>query len=382
MENIYLDNAATTKVIPEVIEKINEVLETHFANPSSLHKLGIDSEKIVKTARKNIAKTLKVKPDEVIFTGSGTVANNIAIQGTVKRLKKFGKRIITSKVEHKSVLDIFSYLKEEGFEVIYLPVDQKGIIDLHKLKEALNEETILVSIMAANNETGSLQPLQEVSKLINQFENLYFHVDGVQAFGKVPLNIKELGIDLYTISAHKIHGPKGIGALYINNNIIIDKILYGSNQEQGFYPGTENTPGIAGFGQAVKCLPDKEQLGKISTLRDTLKDKIKEEISDVIINTPAGKKAAPHILNVSFADIKGEVLVHSLEKDGIYVSTGSACTSRKDKISHVITALNLPNNYRNGSIRISLSPYNTKQEVEYTVQSLKKHVESLRKIMR
>ena len=382
MENIYLDNAATTKVMPEVIEKINEVLETHFANPSSLHKLGIDSEKIVKTARKNIAQTLKVKPDEVIFTGSGTIANNIAIQGTVKRLKKFGKRIITSKIEHKSVLDIFSYLKEEGFEVKYIPVDQKGIIDLHKLKEALNEETILVSIMAANNETGSLQPLQEVSKLINQFENLYFHVDGIQAFGKVPLNIKELGIDLYTISAHKIHGPKGIGALYINNNIIIDKILYGSNQEQGFYPGTENTPGIAGFGQAVNCLPDKKQLGKISSLRNILKDKIKEEISDVIINTPARKKAAPHILNVSFADIKGEVLVHSLEKEGIYVSTGSACTSRKDKISHVIKALNLPKSYRNGSIRISLCPYNTEKEVEYTVQSLKKHVEDLRKIMR
>jgi len=382
MENIYLDNAATTKVIPEVIEKINEVLETHFANPSSLHKLGINSEKIVKKARKNIAETLKVNPAEVIFAGSGTIANNIAIQGTVKRLKKFGKRIITSKIEHKSVLDIFSYLQKEGFEVKYIPVDQKGIIDLNKLDEALNEETILVSIMAANNETGSLQPLQKVSKLINQFENLYFHVDGVQAFGKVPLNIKELGIDLYTISAHKIHGPKGVGALYIDNDIIIDKILFGSNQEQGFYPGTENTPGIAGFGQAVNCLPNKEQLENISSLRDILKDEIKEEISDVIINTPTGKMAAPHILNVSFANIKGEVLVHSLEKDGIYVSTGSACTSRKDKISHVIKSLNLPKNYRNGSIRISLSPYNTKQEMEFTVQSLKKHVESLRKIMR
>jgi len=381
MDNIYLDNAATTKVIPEVLEKICEVLETNFANPSSLHGLGIDSEKKIKNARSKIANALNIKPAELIFTGSGTIANNIAIQGTVNRLKKFGKKIITSKIEHKSVLEIFKHFEKEGFEVIYLPVDQNGMIDLDKLKETIDKETILVSIMAVNNELGSYQPLKEISNIINKYDNLYFHVDGVQALGKVSLDLKGLNIDLFTVSSHKVHGPKGVGALYLNNDIIIDKILFGSSQEKGFYPGTENTAGIAGFGKAVEHLPTQPEIKQIKSLRNMLKDEIKAEIPDIIINTPSGENAAPHILNVSFKNIKGEVLVHSLEKDGIFVSTGSACTSRKDSISHVIQALNLPEGYRDGSIRFSFSQYNTKQEVEYTFKSIKENVANLRKIM-
>ncbi|HKL13954.1 MAG TPA: cysteine desulfurase family protein [Halanaerobiales bacterium] len=381
MDKIYLDNAATTKVIPEVKSKICEVLEDNFANPSSLHKLGIESEKIIKSARKNIAEALKVKPNNIIFTGSGTIANNIAIQGAVKRLNKFGKRIITSEIEHKSVLEMFKFLEKEGYEVIYLPVNKKGIIDLNKLKDAVNEETILVSIMAVNNEIGSLQPLKKISQLIKKYDNLYFHVDGVQALGKVNIDLTDLGINLYTVSSHKVNGPKGIGALYINESTLIDKILYGSSQEKGFYPGTENTSGIAGFGEAVQHLPKKEVIEDITKLKNDLKKKLQDEISDVIINTPDNDKAAPHILNVSFADIKGEVLVHSLENDGIYISTGSACTSKKDAISHVIKALHIPKKYMEGSIRISFSPYNTKKGVVYTFKSLKKHVKNLRKIM-
>lgn len=381
MDQIYLDNAATTKTIPAVVEKIKKVLETDYANPSSLHKLGINAEKLVKEARLNISNALNSKTKEIIFTGSGTVANNIAIKGAAYRLKKFGNRIITTKIEHKSVLEIFNHLAKKGFEVIYLPVDKKGIIDLDVLKRKIDNNTILVSTMAVNNETGSIQPINKISEFIRNYDNLYFHVDGVQALGKVNLKIREIGIDLFTVSAHKIHGPKGVGALYINDQIIIDKILHGSNQERGYYPGTENMSGVVGFGEAIKYLPDNKSIEKIKFLKQILRQRIQCEISDVIINTPSGRKSAPHILNVSFANIKGEVLVHSLESENIYISTGSACTSRKDKTSHVIRALGLPDNYREGTIRFSLSQFNTEKEIEVTINILKKHVERLRNIM-
>ncbi|MCF8000600.1 MAG: cysteine desulfurase [Halanaerobiales bacterium] len=381
MDEIYLDNAATTKPLPEVVNKIKKVLEDNYANPSSLHKLGINAEKLVKEARLQISNKLKTTREEIIFTGSGTLANNIGIKGAAYRLKKFGNNIITTEIEHKSVLQIFKHLEKRGFEVDYIPVNKKGIINLDILKEKLSNNTILISTMAVNNEVGSIQPIKRISEIVNKYKNLYFHVDGVQALGKINLNIKELGIDLYTVSGHKIHGPKGIGALYINNDIFIDKILHGSGQEKGFYPGTENTPGIAGFGEAVKHLPNNKSISKLKNLKNLLKQKIQTEIPDVIINTPPGDKSAPHILNVSFAKIKGEVLVHSLESENIYISTGSACTSRKNKTSHIIKALGLPDNYREGTVRFSLSQFNTEKEIEFTIKTLKKHVERLRKIM-
>ena len=381
MKEIYLDNAATTKALPEVVNKVKEALEKNYANPSSLHRLGIESEKMVKEARRNIADTFNIDSKELVFPGSGTIANNIAILGTIKRLKKFGKRIITSQIEHKSVLEIFKHLENEGFDVIYIPVNKNGKINIDRLKEVINKETILISIMAVNNEIGTVQPLKKIANIIKKYDNLYFHVDGVQALGKVPLDLKKLNIDLFTISSHKIHGPKGVGALYINNNILLDKIFYGSKQERGYYPGTENTPGIAGFGEAVKHLPNKDEIKKLYELRDLLADKIKNGIKEVVINTTLDDASAPHILNISFAGIKGEVLVHTLEKEGIYVSTGSACTSRKDSTSHVIKALHLPDKYKGGSIRFSLSQFNTKEEIEYTYDILVKSVNQLRRIM-
>jgi len=381
MDEIYLDNAATTKPISEVVKKMEKVLKVNYANPSSLHKLGINAEKLVKEARLQISNELKTEKEEIIFTGSGTIANNIGIKGAAYRLKKFGNHIITTEIEHKSVLEIFKHLEKNGFEVDYIPVNKKGIINLDILQEKLNENTILVSTMAVNNEIGSIQPIKKISEIVNKYDNLYFHVDGVQALGKINLNIKELGIDLYTISAHKVHGPKGVGALYINKDIFIDKILHGSGQEKGFYPGTENTPGIAGFGEAIKHLPNIENIKKMKKLKYFLSQKIRDEIHNVIINTPSEEKSAPHILNVSFANIKGEVLVHSLESENIYISTGSACTSRKDKTSHIINALGLPDNYREGTVRFSLSQFNTKKEMEVTIKTLKQQVERLRKIM-
>jgi cysteine desulfurase len=381
MDEIYLDNAATTKPISEVVKKIKEVLKVHYANPSSLHKLGINAEKLVKEARLHISNELQTKKEEIIFTGSGTLANNIGIQGAAHRLKKFGNNIITTEIEHKSVLNIFKHLEKKGFKVNYIPVNKNGIINLDILKEKINENTILVSTMAVNNETGSVQPLKEISEIINKHENLYFHVDGVQALGKFNLDIKEIGIDLYTISAHKIHGPKGVGALYINEEVLLDKILHGSNQERGYYPGTENMPGIVGFGEAIKHLPNDKTIKKIKKLKNLLRQRIENEIPDVIFNTPTEGKSAPHILNVSFANIKGEVLVHSLESENIYISTGSACTSRKDKTSHIIKALGLTDNYKEGTVRFSLSQFNSRKEIEITIGTLKKHVERLRKIM-
>lgn len=382
MDYVYLDNAATTELHPEVIKKINNVLTKKFGNPSSLHRLGIDAEKEVKIARQNIAQVLNVDFNDIIFTGSGSISNNIAIKGAVNRLKKFGNKIITTQIEHKSVLEIFKHFEAQGLDVIYLPVNKDGVIDLELLKNELDDKTILVSIMAVNNETGVIQPLKEVSDLIKDYKNLYFHVDGIQSLGKIDLNIKELNIDLFSMSAHKIHGPKGVGALYINKDIIIDKILHGSNQEKGLYPGTENTPGIVGFGEAVRHLPNKNELKIMKELNINFAKKIKNNIKEVKINTPIDGQSAPHILNVSFSKIKGEVLVHSLENDNIYISTGSACSSKKDTTSHVIKAIGIPDKYKEGTIRFSFNKNITDKHIEYVFNNLEKNISDLRKIMR
>jgi cysteine desulfurase len=382
MDYVYLDNAATTQLLPEVIKKMNNVLTKKFGNPSSLHRLGIDAEKEVKSARQNIAQILKVDFDDIIFTGNGSIANNIAIKGTVNRLKKYGNKIITTQIEHKSVLEIFKHFEAQGLDVVYLPVNKDGIIDLEFLKNELDDKTILISIMAVNNETGVIQPLKEISDLIKNYGKLYFHVDGIQALGKIDVDIKELNIDLFSMSAHKVHGPKGVGALYINKDIIIDKILHGSNQEKGLYPGTENTAGIVGFGEAIKYLPNKNELKRMKELNVYLANKIKNDINEVKINTPINGQSAPHILNVSILKIKGEVLVHSLESDNIYISTGSACSSKKDTTSHVIKAMGIPDKYKEGTIRFSFNKNITKEQIEYVFNNLQKNISNLRKIMR
>ncbi|MGM0445866.1 MAG: cysteine desulfurase family protein [Bacillota bacterium] len=382
MDYVYLDNAATTELLPEVIKKMNNLLTKKFGNPSSLHRLGIDAEKEIKQARGNIAEVLKVEPDDIIFAGSGSIANNIAIKGAVNRLKKFGNKIITTQIEHKSVLEIFKYFETQGLDVIYLPVNKDGVVNLDILKKELDDNTILVSIMAVNNETGVIQPLEKISALIKDYEDLYFHVDGIQALGKIDIDIKELNIDLFSMSAHKVHGPKGVGALYINKNIIIDKILHGSSQEKGLYPGTENTSGIVGFGEAVKHLPNSNELKKIEELKVNFTHKINDNIKEVKINTPIDGQSAPHILNVSFSKIKGEVLVHSLENEKIYVSTGSACSSKKDTTSHVIKAIGIPDKYKEGTIRFSFNKNITYEQIEYVFNVLQKNIINLRKIMR
>ena len=248
-------------------------------------------------------------------------------------------------------------------------------------KKILDDDTILVSIMAVNNETGVIKKIEKIGALLKNYENLYFHVDGIQALGKIEVNIKKSNIDLFSMSAHKIHGPKGIGALYINKDIVIDKILHGSNQEKGFYPGTENTPGIVGFGEAIKHIPNNDELQKMKKLKLSFAKRIQNNIKDVKINTPINNLSAPHILNVSFSKIKAEVLVHSLENDNIFISTGSACSSKKDTTSHVIKAIGVPDKYKEGTVRFSLNKDITSKQLDYVFEKLQDNIKSLRKIM-
>ncbi|GAB6138543.1 cysteine desulfurase family protein [Halanaerobaculum tunisiense] len=378
MKEIYLDNAATTKVAPEVVTTINEVFTEKYGNPSSLHNKGLVAEKLIKKARRKIANNLSVQSKELFFTSGGTEANNLAIKGALNVLQRHGKRLITTSIEHPSVLRVFEKLAEKGWDVKYIEVDQQGIINLDQLEKVLNEETILVSTMAVNNELGSIQPLKKISQLLKQYDNLYWHVDGIQALGKINIKPAQLGINLYSMSAHKIHGPMGVGALYVSANTRLESLLEGSSQEEGLRPGTENVPGIAGFGKAISLVPDQEEVKTMYQLKEYLVNRILTEIDDTYLNGPSVKAGAPQIANISFAGLRGEVLVHSLEEEGIYLSTGAACSSREAS-SHVLEAISRQQDLITGAIRFSLSWETTQQEIDYTVDKVKEKVEMLRK---
>ncbi|MFW6269650.1 MAG: cysteine desulfurase family protein [Bacillota bacterium] len=380
MKDIYMDNSATTRPLPEVIESMQQVLTQNYGNPSSLHGKGLAAEKILKKCRKNIAQKLKIKPEEIYFTSGGTESNNIAIKSTAQTFKNRGNHLITSKSEHPSVLNVFSTLEKENFEVTYLSPDKNGRISLNELKNSITTRTILVSIMQVNNEIGNIQPIKEAGKIIKEQNQLtYFHVDAVQSFGKIYINPGEWNIDLLSLSGHKTHGPKGIGALYVRKGIELQPLFNGGGQETGLRSGTENTPGIAGLSAAVNHLPElnneKDYDYKLNNLKKYLLSHIERNFSDARINTPVN--SAPHIVNISFPDIKGEVLVHSLEKDNIYISTGSACSSRSHKENKILEALHIPEKYREGTIRISLSRNNTEKEIDYLIDKLKEKIEFL-----
>ncbi len=381
MKEVYLDNAATTKPYPEVVKAIEEALTINYGNPSSLHRKGLVAEKMIKEARKEIASKLSVNTEEIYFTSGGTEANNLAIQGAVKALRRYGNRIITTTIEHPSVLNIFKSLEEEGLDVKYINVNKDGIIKIQELKEYLNEDTIVVSIMGVNNEVGSIQPIAEIGRLLSNYDNLYFHVDGVQAFGKIDFKLNNLGVDLCSISSHKIHGPKGTGALYIKKGTRINNLIFGSRQEKGVRPGTENVPGIVGFGKAVELLPDRTKLENMYNLKGLLVNRILKEIEGSSLNGPDIKKGAAHIANISFAGIKGEVLIHSLENDNIYLSTGAACSSRQKTSSYILESIGVEERLLTGAIRFSLASTTTEKEINYTVDKLKENIKTLRRIM-
>ena len=375
---IYLDNSATTKPYPQVIEAVNRALTDDFGNPSTLYTLGLSAEKTVKAARKSVAKSIGAQESEVYFTSGGTESDNAAIFGAWEARKKQGRRIITTAVEHPAVLRCFEALKSRGADVVVLPVDGNCSLDLEDLKKALTQDTVLVSVMHVNNETGAVFPVKKISEILDSYAKSagiakpILHSDCVQSYGKLPLDVKALGADMISVSAHKVHGPKGVGALYVRNGLHIPAFICGGGQEKGFRSGTENVPGIAGFGAASEMI----RPGRFE-VRDILKSLISESIADVKINS--AEDSCTSVLNVSFNGCRAEVLLHQLEQDGIFVSTGSACSS-KDKGSHVLSAMGLKASEIEGAVRFSFSRENTEEEMRVTAERLKFYVEGQRKL--
>ena len=378
---IYLDTSATTKPYQEVVDKMVLALTTQYGNPSSIYKKGIEVEREIKEIRRNIARSLGAKETEIYFTSGGTECNNTIIRSVAKLNKKTKNHIISTVIEHPSVLNTLKDLEADGFEVTYLPVGKDGKISLEDLKNAIKKETILVSVMHVNNEIGTIQPIEEIGKYLKSLdEKVYFHVDGVQSYAKIKFRPSRYNIDFMSVSGHKLHGPKGIGFMYIKENNRIKPLLTGGGQEIGIRSGTENVPGIYGIGEAVRILNQDLEgtIDKIRGLRDLLKEEILANIDNVKINSP--EDGVCHVLNVSFRGVRGEVLLHYLEQKEIYVSTGSACSSKK-KGSHVLNAIGLTPDEIEGAIRFSLSDLNTKEEIMKTVEVLKESVSDLRMII-
>lgn len=391
----YLDNSATTLPYKEVVDIMNEVLTKDYGNPSSMHLKGVDAEKYVNEARSTIAKTLKVQDKEIVFTSGGSESNNLAIIGSAVAKKREGNHIITTSIEHPSVLAPMQFLEKNGFEVTYLPVNGDGVIDVNDLKDALRKDTILVSTMHVNNEVGSIQPIEEVASVIRDFEkelhkddayksrSITYHVDAIQSYGKLVINPKKIGIDLLSVSGHKINGPKGIGFLYIKDKIKLSPIIFGGGQQKGMRSGTENVPGIAGLSVASKKTYDEldKTNANMYELKDYLIDKLLE-LPDVYVNSKKGTEGAPHVVSASFAGIRSEVLLHTLEDKGIYVSAGSACSSNKPAPSKTLTEMGLKKNLIESTVRFSLGHYNTKDEIDYALGEISNVLTMLRKYIR
>ena len=376
----YLDNAATTFVFPQVKDLMGKVMEEDFGNPSSLHKKGVEAEQYIKEAKETIAKFLKVEPKEIVFTSGGTESNNMALIGSAYANQRRGKHIITTRIEHASVYEPLMHLEKEGFQITYLPVDEHGIVKIDALKEALTDETILVSIMYVNNEIGSIQSIEEIGKIIKSYrEDILFHVDAIQAYGKLKIYPKRAKIDLLSVSGHKIHGPKGSGFLYIKDKTKIQPILFGGGQQKGMRSGTENVPAIAGLSLASKLMYENHE-EKIEKL-NILKERFIKGVSE-IENVTNNSGEAPHIISISFPGVRSEVLLHALEEKGVYVSSGSACSSNHPAISGTLKAIGLDKNHWESTLRFSLSIFTTEEEVDFAIQCLKELVPVLRRFTR
>lgn len=381
----YLDNSATTVVAEEVKDIMIKAMCEDYGNPSSLHLKGVEAEKYIRTVKEIISKNLKVEEKEIIFTSGGTESNNLAIIGSATANKRAGNHIITSCFEHPSVLSTMEFLKEQGYRITYLPVDKDGIVDMEALKNELCEDTILVSIMYVNNEIGAVEPVNEISKIVKEYNpNIIFHVDAIQSFGKYVINPKKAGIDLLSVSGHKINGPKGSGFLYASGKIKLNPIIYGGGQQKGMRSGTENVPAIAGLGEAVKlCYKDfNEKIEKLISIKDYFIDEI-SVIENIKINSKKGMEGAPHIVSVSFIGVRSEVMLHTLEERDIYVSAGSACSSNKQKnVSATLKGIGLKPEEIDSTIRFSFSCDTTKEEIDYTIDVIKENISVLRKFIR
>ena len=354
---VYFDNAATTAVYPEVKNLMIKLLEEDYGNPSSLHMKGVEAERYIKQATTQIAKELKCQEKELTFTSGGTESNNLAIIGAAMAKRRAGKHIITTNIEHASVSATMEFLSKEGYEISTVGVNQDGTVNLEELKDTLREDTILVSIMYVNNEIGTIQPIEEISKIIKAYNPaILFHVDAVQAFGKIVFSPKRLGVDLLSISGHKIHGPKGSGVIYIKDKNLNRHIIYGGGQQKAMRSGTENVPAIAGMGLAAELMykDHDHKMAHIKKLKDTFVDKV-----TALENVYDNSGEAPHIASISFVGIRSEVMLHALEDKGIYVSAGSACSSNKPHVSNVLKAINLDNTKLESTLRFSFCETNT-----------------------
>jgi len=387
MSRVYLDYAATTPMDPEVIKEIENHLRDTYGNPSSLHTDGQKAHQILEKCREKIAQFLNAIENEIVFTGSGTESNNLAIKGIAFKNCERGNHIITSKIEHHSVLHPCQYLEKEGFNVSYINVDENGLIDLKELEDNITEKTILISIMFANNEIGTIEPVKEIGQIAKKYDIL-FHTDAVQAFGKIPIDVEEMNIDLLSASGHKIYGPKGVGMLYLRGGgkkkgigKYIEPILHGGGHEKGLRSSTENVPGIVGFTKAVELCQDTmdSEIYRQTKLRDKIISKISDNIEDVYLNGHPTKRL-PNNVNLGFRYIEGESILLSLDMEGISVSTGSACSSKSLEASHVLLAIGQKPEEAHGSIRITLGRFTKDDDIEYLFDKLPGIISRLRRI--
>ena len=377
---VYFDNSATTKVYPEVKDIMFKVMDEDYGNPSSLHMKGVQAEHYIKDSADIIAKTLKCTPDEIIFTSGGTESNNLAIIGTALAKKRKGKHLVTSSIEHASVLSVMAFLEKEGFEVTYISPDSSGKVSAEAFADAVRDDTILVSCMHINNEIGAVQPIAEITKAVKKKNpNVYVHTDCIQSFGKIEVNLKKLGVDMLSVSGHKLHGPKGSGFLYVKKGTLIRPIIYGGGQQKNMRSGTENVPAIAGLGVAVKptMLDMAEKMERVMSLRDKLIEGL-TALPEVYSNS----ETAPHIASISFTGVRAEVMLHALEDKGIYVSSGSACSSNKRRESAVLTAIGLDRDRLESTLRFSFNETNTEEEVDYAVKTIAELLPVLRHYVR
>lgn len=377
-KNIYMDNAATTKMKKEVLDEMLPFLTEDYGNPSSVYSLGSKSKRAVEEAREKVAKVIGANKREIFFTGGGSEADNWAIKGVAYANESKGNHIITTKIEHHAVLHACEYLEKKGFEVTYLDVDEFGLVDLDQLKESITDKTILISIMYANNEIGTIQPIKEIGEIAKE-NKIYFHTDAVQAMANTEINVNELNIDLLSMSAHKLYGPKGVGALYVRQGVKIDPLITGGGQERNRRAGTENVPGLVGFGKAIELAYEnmEEHNSKLTQLRDSLIKKIMDNIPYTRLNGHPTKRL-PGNVNICFEFIEGESLLLSLDMVGIAGSSGSACTSGSLDPSHVLLAIGLEHEIAHGSLRLSLGDFNNEEELDYVVDNLKVIVQRLR----
>ena len=378
MKRIYMDHAATTPLAPEVLEAMIPYFSQRYGNPSSLHSFGREARAAVEEARAEVAALLNAEPSEIYFTSGGTESDNLAIKGIARRNRKKGRHIITSSIEHPAVLEVCRSLTREGFEVTYLPVTKEGLVEVGAVEEAVCEDTILISIMHANNEIGTIQPLEEIGRLAGE-RGIYFHTDGVQTAGKIPVDVRSLGLDAFSISAHKLYGPKGAGALFIRKGVRIESIQQGGGHERGMRSGTENVPGIAGLGAAARIAKENmaEESERMRSLRDRMSGWVLKKIEDSWLNGHPDKRL-PSNLNFGFRYIEGESLLLYLDSKGIAASTGSACSSKKLAASHVLSAIGLSPVDSHGSLRITLGMSNTEEDVDYACRAIFDSVERLR----